>query len=119
MAFLRAQPSESHRDLGLLEIGSGARHPSRGSTGLYHLAWELSSIKDLAAARETLVKAHALTGESDHGATKSLHGADPDGNPFELMVRLPRSEWGPYESAAPVLPLDWRNELDAPRTDDR
>jgi catechol-2,3-dioxygenase len=57
------------------------------------------------------VKAGALTGESDHGATKSVYGADPDGNEFELMVLLPRSEWGAYEHRAPVMPLDWQQEL--------
>ena len=111
MAFLRAAGSENHHDLGLLALGPRAAAPPRGSTGLYHLAWELPSIEDLAAARQELVKARALTGESDHGATKSVYGADPDGNEFELMVLLPRSEWGRYESAAPVLPLDWNKEL--------
>ncbi len=111
MAFLRAKGSDNHHDLGLLEVGRRAPRPPRGSTGLYHLAWELSSIKDLAAAREVLLEAGALTGESDHGATKSLYGADPDGNEFELMVLLPRSEWGRYASEAPVMPLDWEKEL--------
>ena len=76
-----------------------------------NLAWELPGIRELAAAREELIKAGAFTGESDHGATKSLYGADPDGNEFELMVLLPKSEWGQYASTAPIMPLDWKNEL--------
>ena len=111
MAFLRASRSENHHDLGLLEVGDRAPRPARGSIGLYHLAWELSSITELASAREELIKVDALTGESDHGATKSVYGTDPDGNEFELMVLLPKAEWGLYESAAPVLPLDWQKEL--------
>lgn len=111
MAFLRAGLSENHHDLGLLEVGTRAPRPASGSIGLYHLAWELPSIKDLASAREDLIKAGAFTGESDHGATKSVYGADPDGNEFELMVLLPRSEWGQYDSAAPIMPLDWQKEL--------
>lgn len=111
MAFLRAKGSENHHDLGLCELGPRASHPPRGSTGLYHLAWELARIEDLAAAREELVKADAFTGESDHGATKSVYGVDPDGNEFELMVLLPRKEWGRYESSAPILPLYWEKEL--------
>lgn len=111
MAFLRAEKSENHHDLGLLEMGAKAPRPPRGSTGLYHLAWELSDIKELAAAREVLIKVAAFTGESDHGATKSVYGADPDGNEFELMVLLPKSKWGAYESTAPVMPLDWKKEL--------
>ncbi len=111
MAFLRASESENHHDLGLLEVGQHAPRPPRGSIGLYHLAWELLGIEELAAARQQLVKAGAFTGESDHGATKSVYGADPDGNEFELMVLLPRAEWGRYESAAPIMPLDWDREL--------
>ncbi len=111
MAFLRAERSDNHHDLGLLEMGAKAPRPPQGSTGLYHLAWELSDIQELAVAREVLIKAKAFTGESDHGATKSVYGADPDGNEFELMVLLPKAEWGRYESAAPVMPLDWKKEL--------
>lgn len=111
MAFLRAQGSDNHHDLGLLEVGARAPRPPRGSTGLYHLAWELPGIRELVSAREELVRVGAFTGESDHGATKSVYGADPDGNEFELMVLLPRAEWGRYESAAPIMPLDWEKEL--------
>ena len=111
MAFLRASQSENHHDLGLMEVGAHAPRPARGNIGLYHLAWELPSIKDLAVARENLIKAGAFTGESDHGATKSVYGADPDGNEFELMVLLPKTEWGKYESSAPIMPLDWKREL--------
>ena len=111
MAFLRANGSENHHDLGLCEVGARAPRPPRGSTGLYHLAWELPDIAALAAARQELVKTQAFTGESDHGATKSVYGADPDGNEFELMVLLPKAEWGRYASAAPVMPLNWNQEL--------
>ena len=86
-------------------------YPFRDLTPIIHLAWELPDIQELAAAREVLIKAKAFTGESDHGATKSVYGADPDGNEFELMVLLPKAEWGRYESAAPVMPLDWKKEL--------
>lgn len=111
MAFLRARESENHHDLGLLEVGVRAPRPARGSIGLYHLAWELPDIKALAAAREKLVKEKAFTGESDHGATKSIYGIDPDGHEFELMIVLPKAQWDKYESSAPVMPLDWNKEL--------
>ncbi len=111
MAFFRAGRSENHHDLGLLELGPSAQRPGRANIGLYHLAWELSTIEELATAREELIKAGAFTGKSDHGATKSIYGADPDGHEFELMVLLPKAEWGRYESQAPVMPLDWQKEL--------
>jgi catechol-2,3-dioxygenase len=111
MAFLRASESENHHDLGLFEVEARAVRPQRGSRGLYHLAWELPNIQELARAREVLIKASAFTGESDHGTTKSVYGIDPDGNEFELMILLPKKDWGAYESAAPVLPLNWQKEL--------
>jgi catechol-2,3-dioxygenase len=116
MIFLRARGSANHHDLGLLGLGKGTPPAPRGSTGLYHLAWQVATIADLAAAREVLLKEGALRGESDHGATKSLYGADPDGNEFEVMVLLPKEEWGAFEHAAPILPLNWEKELHRSRS---
>jgi catechol-2,3-dioxygenase len=109
-AFLRLPRSGNHHDLGLFGIGTGVG-PRRRGVGLYHLAWQLDTIDELAAARDALVAAGAYTGESSHGATKSVYGADPDGNEFEIMWMLPRDAWGEYENAAPVDRLDLHAEL--------
>ena len=111
MAFLRAGGSDNHHDLGLMAVGPDAPRPPRGSTGLYHLAWEVPTIDDLARARQVLSDEGALGGASDHGATKSLYGTDPDGNEFEIMWMVPREEWGEYESRAVIQPLDMEAEL--------
>lgn len=111
MAFLRAAGSANHHDLGLMAVGSSASPQARGSVGLYHLAWEVPSIEALAAAAGTLTELDALTGMSDHGATKSLYGRDPDGIEFEVMWLVPRDQWGQYEQQAVVLPLDLDREL--------
>jgi catechol-2,3-dioxygenase len=111
-AFLRAADSGNHHDLGLFSLGSEAPGPEKGRVGLYHLAWEVESIHDLAVARDVLRELRALVGASDHGATKSLYGKDPDGNEFEIMWMVPREHWGEYESDAPVLPLDLEHELE-------
>ncbi|HET7676337.1 MAG TPA: VOC family protein [Candidatus Limnocylindrales bacterium] len=111
MAFLRARGSSNHHDLGLLALGPEAPRPPRGATGLYHLAWEVPRIEDLAAAAQQLSALGALTGASDHGATKSLYGRDPDGNEFELMWMLPREAWGEYDKRGIVAPLDIEAEL--------
>ena len=111
MAFLRARRSGNHHDLGLLEVGPGAPQSPWHGTGLYHLAWEVATIQDLAAAAATLASLDALTGQSDHGAMKSLYGQDPDGNEFEVMWQAPRAQWGPYEHRAVVAPLDFGKEL--------
>ena len=108
-AFLRAPGSENHHDLGLFQ--TPAPKPPRGSVGLYHLAWEVDEIEDLADLRQALGEGEALTGQSHHGATISLYGADPDGNEFEIMWMLPRDAWGEYEDRGVVMPLDLDAEI--------
>jgi catechol-2,3-dioxygenase len=111
MAFLRAAGSQNHHDLGLFEVGAGASAPAPGATGLYHLAWEVASIEGLAEAASRLAALDALTGMSDHGATKSLYGRDPDGIEFEVMWLVPRDQWGEFEREAVTRPLDLSREL--------
>jgi catechol-2,3-dioxygenase len=109
--FLRAAGSDNHHDLGLFSVGADAPGPRLGAVGLYHLAWEVPAITDLAAAHDTLSQLGALEGASDHGATKSLYGKDPDGNEFEVMWMVPRDQWGEHEHDAPVAPLDLDAEI--------
>lgn len=110
-AFLRLPRSGNHHDLGLFGVGEPSRPTPCGAIGLYHLAWQLDTIDELADARQTLLDVAAYTGESSHGATKSIYGADPDGNEFEIMWMLPRSEWGIHEHAAPIEHLDLAAEI--------
>lgn len=109
-AFLRAKGSANHHDLGLF-VSSSPTRPPLGTPGLYHLAWEVPTIDDLAEARATLAEFGALIGESDHGATKSLYGKDTDGNEFEIMWLVPREDWGEYERDAVIERLDLEREL--------
>lgn len=53
--FLRSPLSGNHHDLGLFEVGGA--EPKRGGIGLYHLAWQVDTIDDLASARQTLMTA--------------------------------------------------------------
>ncbi|HEY3480115.1 MAG TPA: VOC family protein, partial [Streptomyces sp.] len=78
-AFLRAPGSTNDHDLGLFEIGTAAGAPTAGrsTVGLYHLAWEVDTLDELARLRDRLTEAGALVGASDHGTTKSLYGRDP------------------------------------------
>ena len=111
-AFLRLPRSENHHDLGLFGVGEQAPPKRRGGIGLYHLAWQVDTIDELAVARQILLDASAYTGESSHGATKSIYGSDPDGNEFEVMWMLPRSDWRAYENSASIEVLDLPAELD-------
>lgn len=108
--FMRAAGTDNHHDLGLFAVGDAAPGPQRGAVGLYHLAWEVPTIEDLAAAAHSLREAGALGGSSDHAVSKSLYGADPDGNEFEIMWRVPRERWGEDEHHGVVRPLDLERE---------
>jgi catechol-2,3-dioxygenase len=85
--FMRSPTGGNHHDLGLFEVGAQAPGPSRGSVGLYHLAWQIDTIEGLAEMSGRLRELGALTGASDHGVSKSLYGRDPDGNEFEVIPR--------------------------------
>ncbi len=109
-AFLRLPRSGNHHDLGLFGVGTQLPRP-RGSIGLYHLAWQVDTIEELQEARRTLQHLDAHTGDSSHGATKSVYGHDPDGNEFEVMWMLPKASWGDFENAAPIEHLDLPAEI--------
>lgn len=105
--FLRASGSDNHHDLGLFGIGADAPPPTRGErVGLYHLAWEVDTLPDLAKAQVDLANAGALTGQSDHGSSLSLYGEDPDGNQFEVFWMVPRDEWDTRGFGTRTLDLD-------------
>ncbi|MDP9115827.1 MAG: VOC family protein [Actinomycetota bacterium] len=90
-AFLRAPESTNDHDLGLFEIGEAAGPSGAGRTnvGLYHLAWEVDTLRDLETLAAQLAEAGALVGASDHSTTKSLYGHDPDGLEFEVAWIVP------------------------------
>ena len=92
--FMKAAGTENHHDLGLFSLGADAPLPEPGRVGLYHLAWQVDSIQDLAAMRERLARLGALVGASDHGVSKSLYAKDPDGNEFEVHVGCPARRLG-------------------------
>jgi catechol-2,3-dioxygenase len=109
--FMRAAETENHHDLGLFSVGARAPGPEKGRAGLYHLAWEVDTIQDLATMRERLLGLGALVGESDHGVSKSLYGHDPDGIEFEVLWTVPADAWGDLEHQAVVQRLDLDAEL--------
>ena len=109
-AFLQAPDSTNDHDLGLFAVGAdaGASPAGRGTVGLYHLAWELGTLDELAEHAERLQDVGALVGASDHGTTKSLYGRDPDGLEFELAWIVPadRLDEATVEAGPVVAPLD-------------
>jgi catechol-2,3-dioxygenase len=89
--FMQAAGSNNDHDLGLFSIGDGATPSPAGrqSVGLYHLAWEVDTLTELAAIRDRLAQEGALIGATDHGTTKALYGRDPDGLEFEISWLVP------------------------------
>ena len=107
-AFLKASGTPNDHDLGLFSVGAGAKLPSGRAVGLYHLAWQVDTIDELAAIRAALLKAGSLVGESDHHVSKSLYAKDPDGIEFEVMWAVPHASW---DGKVGTDPLDLAAEL--------
>ncbi|MER5864947.1 VOC family protein [Kitasatospora sp. NPDC002040] len=111
-AFLSAQETLNDHDLGLFSVGADAPAPPRGSVGLYHLAWEVGTLGELAEIGRKLTADNALVGATNHGVSKSLYAKDPDGIEFEVMWRVPREQWPTGEEKAQLRSLDLQAELD-------
>jgi catechol-2,3-dioxygenase len=110
-AFLRAQGTSNDHDLGLFAVPDG-KLPAGAYIGLYHLAWEVGTLGELAEIRERLAARGALVGASDHRVSKSLYAKDPSGIEFEVMWRVPAEEWEQeMSSGAMIAPLDLEGEI--------
>lgn len=126
-AFLQAPGSANDHDLGLFQSPHTDARSASGQVGLYHLAWEVDTLTDLADMRRRLERAGALTGASNHGSTKALYARDPDGIEFEVCWLVPDrhvlDELVP--GMPPTRPLDIAAEIErygadtpsGPRTD--
>jgi len=110
--FMRAPDSKNHHDIAFFTIGdeAGDSEAGRSTVGMYHIAWEVSTLAELAEMRHRLSDAGALVGASDHHYNKSLYAKDPDGLEFEVMWLTPADRWGPQEHEAIVRPLDLEGE---------
>jgi len=113
--FLQAEGSTNDHDLGLFAVGAqaGASGAGRSTVGLYHLAWEVDTLAELARIRGSLADAGALVGASDHATTKALYAQDPDGIEFEVSWLLPADLITPEVQAlgATTLALDLDAEI--------
>jgi catechol-2,3-dioxygenase len=112
--FLQAAGSTNDHDLGLFQIGpqAGPSGAGRTTVGLYHLAWEVDTLAELARLRDVLQAAGSLVGASDHGTTKALYAQDPDGIEFEVSWLVPADRLGDGDSDTPATaPLDLEAEI--------
>ena len=105
MIFLAAD-GQNHHDLALLRVGQQAPSPIPTAVGLYHVAIQLADWEAVRAAHTLLTERGLLRGAVDHGVSRSLYTADPDGNEIELYCDAPRSEWeGRIDEVMTVKPL--------------
>ena len=111
-AFMRAAGSTNDHDLALFGIGDAVSDSpaGRSSVGLYHLAWEVDTLADLAAFSEKLSAAGALVGATDHGTTRALYAKDPDGIEFELTWIIPKDLLTAKDAPA-MRPLDLQSDI--------
>jgi catechol-2,3-dioxygenase len=113
-AFLQAPDSDNDHDLGLFQVGMDAKASSAGrdSVGLYHLAWSVSTLADLAEHADRLRAAGSLVGASDHTTTKALYAKDPDGIEFEVSWFVPLDRvTEQMRAASGTKPLDLDAEI--------
>jgi catechol-2,3-dioxygenase len=87
-AFLVVPGTADDHHLGLFEQ-PGVKPPAEHVARMYHSAWEVGELTDLARARRRLIEAGSLVGQSDHGTSLSLYAKDPDGLEFELFWTVP------------------------------
>lgn len=102
-AFLRAAESDNDHDLGLFAVRGNAPRTSGTAVGLYHLAWSVNTLPELATFADKLAKAGALVGSSDHAVSKSLYGKDPDGLEFEISWFVPRDRVTREMTESPMI----------------
>ena len=103
--FLRIPGAGNDHDLGLF-AQPGVRPPDQTVARMYHSAWEVGDLRDLARAAMRLSHAGALVGMSDHGTSLSLYAQDPDGLEFEVFWTVPDGPTGLM-----TRPLDLPGEL--------
>ena len=118
-AFLRAPDSTNDHDLGLFEIGAaaGASGAGRTTVGLYHLAWEVDTLRRPGGPRRAArARPGALVGSSDHSTTKSLYGHDPDGLEFEIAWMVPADRLDDAALAGRARSSRWTCRARSPAT---
>ena len=88
--FLAAGGYHHHIALNTWE-SLGGPPPTKGTTGLYHVAILYPTRPSLGRALKRVVEAGVqLTGASDHGVSIALYLDDPDGNGVELYWDKPQ-----------------------------
>lgn len=91
-----------HHHIGLNTwYSKGSRPAPRNSTGLFHVAINYPTRKDLAVILKRLLDAgYPIGGASDHGVSEAIYLEDPDQNGIELYWDKPRQLWPEKEDGS-------------------
>jgi catechol 2,3-dioxygenase len=81
-AFLSG--GEFHHEIALQALGDHAPLASRGTVGLYHVAFEVPDARAFAQAYQALTEAGVAVGAVDHRISWAMYFNDPDGNGLEI-----------------------------------
>ncbi len=73
-----------HHEVALQYVGSAAPTPPARSTGLYHTAFEVPSVRAFAEAYLALTQEGVPVGTVDHRISWAMYFDDPDGNGLEI-----------------------------------
>jgi catechol 2,3-dioxygenase len=82
--------------VGLIELigDPDAVQTAQNAAGLYHVAFEMPTRKDLARWAVHAVKSNfQLSGAADHLVTESFYLNDPEGNGLEVYASRPEDQW--------------------------
>jgi catechol 2,3-dioxygenase len=105
-AFLSAGGYHHHIGLNTWESKGGSA-PERGTTGLYHVAYNYPERRDLAAAIMRLIELKwPIDGASDHGTHEAIYLRDPDGNGIELAWDRAPEEWPRHADGSLAMSTD-------------
>ncbi len=109
----------NHHDLALMQLVDAGAVPAPSKwrmtrpaqPGLNHIAIRMPSEAALMALFDLLkARGYPVEMRIDHGMSRSVYIADPDGNGLELMCDLPREQWEHDVNAAlnqaQVLPVE-------------
>lgn len=102
-AFLSA--GTFHHDLALQEVGPNAPRPEPWGTGLYHVAFEVQSQRELALAYQRLKQGAIPLIAVDHLISWAIYFEDPDGNGLEIYWDTRTQPFGSTTWQGQNLPL--------------
>ncbi|HEU5438276.1 MAG TPA: VOC family protein [Ktedonobacterales bacterium] len=91
-AFLTG--GDLHHEIALQNVGPNAPSPSAHGTGLYHVAFEVPTQRDFAAAYRDLTGANVPVAAVDHLISWAMYFDDPDGNGLEIYWDTRREPGG-------------------------